>query len=94
VLAAAAAAAGGAATGGIGLYLAKAIGAKAAEEIESQLALGGIVLWVRVRSRQHEEMAQDILRVHGAEAVDVHEVDIERRLEDLPLHELLAKEPS
>jgi hypothetical protein len=93
-LAAVAAAAGGVATGGIGYYLAAAIGEKAAEGLETQLAIGGIVLWVRVRSRRQEELAQDILRAHGAEEVDLHEIEIERRLEDLPLHEFLAKEPS
>jgi hypothetical protein len=84
-----AAAAGAAVPGGIGYYLGKAIGEKAAEDIETQLAIGGIVLWVRVRTPEQEERAQEILRAHEGQVVDVHEIEIERRLEDLPLHEYL-----
>jgi hypothetical protein len=90
--AAAAAAAGGAATGGFGLYLAKAIGDKEAKQIETQLAAGGIVLWVRVRSKEQEEQAERILRAHGGDAVHAHEIEIERSLDDIPLHELFADE--
>jgi hypothetical protein len=48
----------------------------------------GIIVWVRVRSPEQEEMAQDILRRNGAEAVRVHEIEIDKRTEDLPLAEL------
>jgi hypothetical protein len=48
----------------------------------------GIVLWVRVGSREREALAQEILRRHGARAVRIHEIDIEKRTEDLPLSSL------
>ncbi len=48
----------------------------------------GIVLWVRVRSAEREAMAQDILQRNGGRAVRVHEIEIEKRAEDLPLSSL------
>jgi hypothetical protein len=45
----------------------------------------GIILWVRVRSPEREAMAQDILRRNGGHAIRVHEIEIEKRTEDLPL---------
>jgi hypothetical protein len=49
------------------------------------MSVGGLVLWVRVRSPEQEEKAQQVLLAHGAEAVRVHEIEIDKRLEDLPL---------
>jgi hypothetical protein len=80
-----AAAAGGAAGGGIGAMIARSIGREEARELEDQIAVGGLVLWVRVRSTEREEKAQQILREHGAEAVRVHELEIDKRFEDTPL---------
>jgi hypothetical protein len=48
----------------------------------------GLVLWVRVRSPEQEAMANEILRRNGGRAVRVHEIEIEKRLEDLPLSSL------
>ncbi|MEY2457844.1 MAG: hypothetical protein QOK06_2987 [Acidimicrobiaceae bacterium] len=48
----------------------------------------GVVLWVRVRSAEREAMAQDILRRNGGRAVRIHEIDLEKRAEDLPLSSL------
>ncbi|MGZ3361824.1 MAG: hypothetical protein ACXU84_21085 [Xanthobacteraceae bacterium] len=48
----------------------------------------GIVLWVRARSREQEDMAQEILLQNGGQAVRVHEIEIEKRTEDLPLSSL------
>ncbi len=45
----------------------------------------GVVLWVRARSGEREAMAQDILRRNGGRAVRVHEIEIEKRTDDLPL---------
>jgi hypothetical protein len=81
----AAAVAGGAAVGGIGAAAARMLGIQPAKELEEQLAAGGLVLWVRVRTPERENTAQQILRRHRADAVRVHEIDIEKRLEDLPL---------
>jgi hypothetical protein len=48
----------------------------------------GIVLWVRTRSREQEDMAQEILRRNGGKAVRVHEIELEKRAKDLPLSTL------
>ena len=45
----------------------------------------GLILWVRVRSPEQEDVAQEILKAHGARAVRVHEIELEKRPEDLPL---------
>jgi outer membrane lipoprotein SlyB len=88
-VAAAAAALGGATTGGIGaLALARYLEKERAKELEALLATGGMIVWVRVRSPEREEQAQQILQRHGGEAVRVHEIEIEKRQEDLPLSSL------
>jgi hypothetical protein len=85
-LAAAAAVAGGGAAGGIGAVLfSRFLGREQSKEIEAQMATGGLVLWLRVRSAEQEERAQQILREQGGEAVRVHEIEIDKRLDDLPL---------
>jgi len=55
------------------------------DEILEQAVAGGLVLWVRVRSPEMEAQAEKLLRSHGAEAVRVHEVEIEKLPDDLPL---------
>lgn len=48
----------------------------------------GLLIWVRVRSPEKEAEAQEILARHGAEAVHVHEIELAKTPEDLPLHSL------
>jgi hypothetical protein len=48
----------------------------------------GVVLWVKVHSAERSAMAQDILRRNGGQAVRLHEIEIEKRTEDLPLSSL------
>jgi hypothetical protein len=55
------------------------------EGLDALMAHRGLILWVRVRSAEQENIAQEILRAHGARAVRVHEIEIEKRPEDLPL---------
>ena len=55
------------------------------EGLDALMAHRGLILWVRVRSPEQENIAQEILRAHGARAVRVHEIEIEKRPEDLPL---------
>jgi hypothetical protein len=88
--AAVAAAAGGAVAGGIGARIARELGREQAKKLEDQLATGGLVLWVRVRSPEREQTAQQILKDHGAEAVRVHEIEIDKRFEDMPLSSLVV----
>lgn len=58
------------------------------EEAITGTALGGHVLWVTVRSPEREALAQKVLLRHGAEAVRVHEIEIEKRPEEIPLSSL------
>jgi hypothetical protein len=51
-------------------------------------AAAELILLVRARSPEREEKAQQMLREYGAEAVRVHEIEIEKRLEDVPLSSL------
>jgi hypothetical protein len=53
--------------------------------LESLMATRGLILWIRVHSPQREELAQQILQEHGARAVRVHEIEIEKRPEEIPL---------
>ncbi len=87
-LAAAAATAAGAVGGGIGASAIRLLGKKQADDLHLQLMSGGIVVWVRVRDPQREAQAQDILAKHGGEAIRVHDMEIEKRLDDLPLAKL------
>jgi hypothetical protein len=48
----------------------------------------GIVLWVRVRSPEGQDKALRILHDHGAVAARVHEIEIDKTVEDLPLSKL------
>jgi hypothetical protein len=56
--------------------------------LDQLMADRGLVLWVRTRSAQREAQAQEILLAHGGRAVRVHEIEIEKSVEDLPLHTL------
>ena len=48
----------------------------------------GLLIWVRVRSPEKEAEAQEILLRNGGKAVHVHEIDLSKRPDDLPLHSL------
>ena len=84
-LVAAAAVAAGTIGAGVGATAIHMLGRKQAAELELQLMSGGIVLWVRVRNPERETEAQEILARFGGEAIRVHEVEIDKRLDDLPL---------
>ena len=59
-----------------------------AQGLEKLSEAQGLLIWVRVRSPEQEAQAQEILVRHGAEAVHVHEIDLAKRPEDLPLQSL------
>jgi hypothetical protein len=80
----AALAAGGVVAG----FVARHLGRRAPEGMEWLVPERGIIIWVRVRSPEQERAAQAILRSHGAQAVRVHEIEIDKRTEDLPLASL------
>jgi hypothetical protein len=48
----------------------------------------GLLIWVRVRSPETEALAQEILLRHGAKAVHIHEIELTKTPDDLPLHSL------
>lgn len=89
-LALAAAAAAGTASGAIGAVSTQFLGRERAQLVETMMMEGGLVLWVRVRSPDAEHRAERIMREHGVDAVRVHEIFIDKRLEDLPLGDVRA----
>jgi hypothetical protein len=56
--------------------------------LEPLMAAHGIVLWVRIRTPDQEDMAHQILRQHGGQAIRVHEIEVEKHPEDIPLSSL------
>ena len=73
-------------TSGAGFLLASRIfGGDEAQGLDALMAKRGLIVWARARSPEQEALAQEILLAHGARAVRVHEIDLEKRPEDLPL---------
>jgi len=48
----------------------------------------GLLIWVRVRFAETEAATQEILIRHGAKAVHVHEIELAKTPDDLPLHSM------
>lgn len=69
IVGAIAAGAGGA---GVGSLIARMLGRERAADLESQLAKGGVLLWVRTRDAVHETRACEVLNKHQAADVHVH----------------------
>ena len=57
-------------------------------EVDVPNIAGELVLFVRVRSTERESKAREILAAYGAEAVRVQEIEIDKRLQDIPLSSL------
>jgi hypothetical protein len=64
---------GGGLLGGVA---ARWLGRERAKTIQDQLDHGGLLLWVRLRDVTHERRAVDILRMHSAADVHVHELPV------------------
>lgn len=75
----------GCAAGLVGLGVARKLLRTFEDGIEDNLATGGVVVWVCVRDREHERRASEILHKSGADAVRIHEIEITKRISDLPL---------
>jgi hypothetical protein len=60
--------------GALGAWLARRIGKDRAKSVEEQLAKGGLLLWVRARNAEREQLAVDILKRNAAMDVHVHEL--------------------
>jgi hypothetical protein len=81
----------GFAAGGAAVYWARRrLRRERARGLEKLSEAQGLLIWVRVSSPEKEAEAQEILIRHGGEAVHVHEIDLAKRTEDLPLHSLRA----
>jgi hypothetical protein len=75
--------------GGITVYwLRRRLNRERALGLEKQSEWQGLLIWVRVRSPEKEAEAQEILIRHGGEAVHIHEIELTREPDDLPLHSL------
>lgn len=71
---------------GLGLIVAKHfLGEQKIKGLEPSMAARGVIMWVRVRSDEKEFQAREILIAHGAQAVRVHEIELVKTPEDLPL---------
>ncbi len=70
----AAAAIAGGSGGFIGTLGARWLGRDRARQIQGQIDKGGLLLWVRLRDRAHEERAVAVLNRHSAEDVHVHDL--------------------
>ena len=71
---------------GLGLIVAKYfLGEQKIKGLEPSMVARGLIMWVRVRSDEREDQAREILISHGANAVRVHEIEIAKTPEDLPL---------
>jgi hypothetical protein len=80
---------GAAVAGGIGdLLTVRLFGRDRAKSLEGHMTARGLVLWVRIRSPDREDKAQQILCLHGGRAIRVHEVEIEKRPQEIPLSSL------
>ena len=69
----------------LGAVLAGAIERHHLEEIQEQLKLGGLVLWVSIPNAEAEERALTILGKVGAKDVHVHEILREWNMKEIPL---------
>ena len=63
---------GGSPAAVIGTVLARRAGNHHKEYYSDQIAHGGILLWVRVQDKEHEELAVKILKGHSGRDVHVH----------------------
>ncbi|BCI72493.1 hypothetical protein SPKIRA_33230 [Sphingomonas paucimobilis] len=85
----AATAAGGAAGAGIARVVRKVIlGGVGAEALERDIRGGGLVVFVRARDAAAEERAQEIMRKAGALNVHIHEIELNKRLDESPLAQI------
>lgn len=86
--AALAAVAGGAAAGGLGLAMSRNLTSEKVRQLKYDLESGGILLFARVRDAAREEKALAAMNQSGAENVHVHEIELPKTVEDIPLHEI------
>jgi hypothetical protein len=79
---------GGTIVGSVGAWIVRRLRREHLPEIDVPNMVGELVLFVRVRSSERETKAWEILAAHGAEALRVQEMEIDKRLQDVPLSSL------
>ena len=79
---------GGAVGAGLGALLFYAVASHHAVDIESQLAAGGLVLWVSTPDEAAEQRALEVLRRCGGMSVHAHTIDREWGVANSPLHDV------
>jgi len=79
---------GGAVGAGLGALLFYAVARHHAADIESQLAAGGLVLWVSTPDEAAERRALEVLRRCGGMSVHSHTIDKQWGVADAPLHDV------
>jgi len=80
--------AGGAAVGGaLGLLLARAFGRKHADRVGSQIAAGGLLLWVHAPDPEKDAAIIAALSRNGGRDVHIHVVERSWGPADAPLHD-------
>jgi hypothetical protein len=79
---------GGAVGAGLGFLLFRTVARHHASNIESQLAAGGLVLWVCTPDEAAEERALEVLRRCGGISVHTHSIAREWGVADIPLHDV------
>ena len=78
--------AGGAAAGGIAKAIKdRIVGQSYDVDLENELREEGLVIFVRVRNPEREARALSLMRDCGADKVHVHDVDVPKTVEDIPL---------
>jgi hypothetical protein len=83
------AALGGVLAGGLAAWLmGRAFKRKQEESLAATMADRGIALWVRVRSITQEDDARRILQENGGRAIRIHEIDLTKSTDDIPLSSL------
>jgi hypothetical protein len=73
---------------GLGALLAGAVAHHHAVTIETQLARGGLVLWIRTPDSASEERALSVLRRCGGTSVHAHTIERDWGVADAPLHDI------
>jgi hypothetical protein len=79
---------GGAVGAGLGALLVRAVARHHAATVQSQLARGGLVLWVSTPDEAAEQRALEVLRRCGGTSVHTHVVAREWGVADSPLHDV------
>lgn len=77
----------GLAAGAVGLLLARVFGRHHAERVQDQIARGGLLLWVHLPDKAHDDQVLGILRRNGASDVHVHTVQRSWGVSDVPMHD-------